>query len=179
MKFFHITNPMRALLYASKTTIGCLICWNVLEYFGVEDPIWALLTILIVSDPDIHTTLDMARERGINTGVGCLVGVLTIFIAGYSPVVTLFAAAVTTFIVLVIDVYPVNWRLAPSTVIIVVDGARHAVTLNDEVVQTGMRLLEIAFGCIVAIGLAWIYTNVFAVWRRYHPLPDAAQVDVE
>ncbi|KAB2698635.1 FUSC family protein [Ochrobactrum sp. Kaboul] len=156
----HLTNPGKALLYASKTLLGCLICWFALRWVGIEHPIWAVITVLIISDPDVRATLALAQARAINTAVGCTIGMLTIWIFGYSPLASLFGAALTVLLILMIDKYPINWRLAPATVVIVMDAGRFAQTRNEELLLALSRLVEIALGCAVAIALAWVYTRI-------------------
>lgn len=162
MSIAHLTNPGKALLYASKTLLGCLICWFALRWTGIEHPIWAVITVLIISDPDVRATLALAQARAINTAVGCAIGMMTIWIFGYSPVASLFGAALTVLIILMIDVYPANWRLAPATVVIVMDAGRFAASRREELLLAMARLVEIALGCAVAIALAWLYTRIIA-----------------
>jgi uncharacterized membrane protein YccC len=63
-------------------------------------------------------------------------------------------------LILMIDKYPINWRLAPATVVIVMDAGRFAQTRNEELLLALSRLVEIALGCAVAIALAWVYTRI-------------------
>lgn len=175
MAFMHLSHPEKALLYASKTLLGCLISWYGLQWAGIDHPIWAVITVLIISDPDVRTTLALSQARAINTAVGCAIGMITIWLVGYSPVASLFGAALTVFVILMIDRYPVNWRLAPATVVIVMDAGRYAETRNEELLLALTRLMEIALGCVVAISLAWIYTKLIdkVRARRNAPLPHA------
>lgn len=167
MAFVHLSHPEKALLYASKTLLGCLICWFALQWAGIEHPIWAVITVLIISDPDVRTTLALSQARAINTAVGCVIGMITIWLVGYSPIASLFGAALTVFVILMIDRYPVNWRLAPATVVIVMDAGRFAQTRNEELLLALSRLIEIALGCVVAIALAWIYTRLIERVRAH------------
>ncbi|MDT6939467.1 hypothetical protein RI570_04820 [Brucella pseudogrignonensis] len=51
---------------------------------------------------------------------------------GYSPVASLFGEAFTVFMILMTDRYPFNWRLAPATVLIVMDAGRFLQTSSKE-----------------------------------------------
>ncbi|GAB1583334.1 FUSC family protein [Phyllobacterium phragmitis] len=160
----------KALTYASKTLLGALICWYGLLLLGVANPIWAVITVMIVSDPDVTTTLNLAEARAINTAVGCAVGLATMLLFGYSPEASLFAAAFTVFVIMLIDRYPANWRLAPATVIILMDAGRLASSHREEITYALLRLVEIAVGCAVAIALAGLYTYLA---RRKKQEPEA------
>ena len=167
----------RALLYASKTLLGGLICWYGLIALGVSDPVWAVITVMIVSDPDLSTAVGLAQARIINTSVGCLIGFASLALFGYSPLLPLVAAAVTVSIVILIDHYPTNWRLAPVTVYILVDAGRMAATYAEELELALKRAGEIAFGCGVALLLAFAYTRLIGAWSASHPQPPAAGGD--
>lgn len=155
--------------------LGCLICWFGLQFAGIEHPIWAVITVLIVSDPDVRTTLGLAEARAINTMTGCLIGMGTIVLFGYSPVASLFGAALTVLLILMIDKYPANWRLAPATVVIVMDAGRLAQTRTEELLYALSRMGEIAVGSIVAIGLAMVYTRILEAIRARSELKRAAE----
>lgn len=166
MAFVHFSNLGKALHYASQTFIGCLISWFALRGIGIEHPIWSMMTVFIVSDPDIHTTLSLARVRAINTAVGCTIGMVMIWLVGYSPVISLFAAAITVGVVVMIDNYPSNWRLAPATVVIIMDAGSAAQTSDQELWLALSRFLEITLGCVVALSVAWIYSRAIMTIRK-------------
>ncbi|PRD43866.1 FUSC family protein [Phyllobacterium phragmitis] len=148
----------KALVYASKMFLGAAICWYGLLLMGVSNPIWAVITVLIVSDPDVTTAFNLAKTRTLNTAVGCTVGLTTMLIFGYSPEASVFMMALTVFVIMLIDHYPANWRLAPATVFIVMDAGRLAATQREEITYAMLRMLEIAVGCAVALALAGLYT---------------------
>ena len=152
----------KALIYASKTLLGGLICWYGLLCLGIDNPIWAVITVIIVSDADIQATLNSATARTINTTVGCAVGLATMLLFGYSPQAGVVAAGFTVFIVLLIHRYPSNWRLAPATVVILMDAGRLAADYHQGLFYALLRFGEIVVGCAVAIALAWVYSRIFA-----------------
>ena len=163
----------RSLRYASKTLIGSVICWFGLVWAGIADPVWAVITVMIVGDPDITTTAELAKARAINTAVGCVVALSVLLVFGYSPLAALIAAALTIMVVMLIDRYPTNWRLAPVTVMIVVDAGRLAQTHGEAIQFSLLRMAEIAVGCTVALGLAAIDTR----WMTSHRPPAGPAVD--
>jgi len=145
----------KPVIYAIKTLIGGMICWYGLLIFGVSNPIWAIITVVIVSDPDLTTAISLARMRVINTIVGCTIGLLCMVFFGYGTMLCLLAMAFTVFLVTSIDRYPVNWRLAPVTVVILMNAGKDAVSRHEEIRLALMRAGEIGFGCVVALGLAY------------------------
>lgn len=150
----------KAVIYASKIFLASVICWYSLSWAGVANPIWSVITVLVVSDPNLSTTLGLSKVRAINTIVGCAFGITSIFLFGYSPLITITTAALTVLFVNGVSRYPANWRLAPVTVVILMDAGRLADNHAAELYYAWMRVSEIAVGCIVALGLAGIYTKL-------------------
>ena len=150
----------KAVVYSSKILLASLICWYSLSFAGVTNPIWSVITVLVVSDPNLNTTLGLSKVRAINTLVGCAFGISSIFLFGYSPLVMILTAAVTVLFVNGVSRYPANWRLAPVTVVILIDAGRLADSHAAELHYAWMRVSEIAIGCIVALVLAGIYTKL-------------------
>lgn len=150
----------KSFLYSSKIFLAAAICWYGLLFAGIENPIWAVITVFVVSDPSLTTTLGLAKVRTLNTLVGCAVGLSAIMLFGYSPLISIISAAATVAIVTTIDRYPVNWRLAPVTVIILMDAGRLATDKTQEFHYVLMRVMEIGIGCGVALLLAGIYTKL-------------------
>jgi len=152
----------KSIIYASKIFFCTMICWYGLILIGIQNPIWAVITVFVVSDPSLTTTFGLAKVRIINTIVGCIFGLSSILFFGYSPLTMILTAVITVFCVNLITRYPVNWRLAPVTVVILMDAGRLATTHEEEFHYVLMRLLEIGVGSTVALGMAGIYTKLAA-----------------
>lgn len=162
----------KPIAYASKVFLASLICWYGLVAFGIPNPIWAVITVMVVSDPSLTTTWGLARVRAINTIVGCIFGLGSILLFGYSPLIMIVTASVTVMFVNLLSRYPVNWRLAPVTVLILMDAGRLAETHAEEFHYVMLRLSEIAVGSIVALALAGVYTKLT---RRIAPVAPVRQ----
>ena len=168
--------PQKSILYASKTFLGGAICWYGLTALGMPHPIWSVITVMIVSDPDLTTTRTLVAARIINTLVGCAVGLLAMLLFGYSPLVSLAAAAVTVLLITAIKDYPTNWRLAPVTVVILMDAGRLAANHRDQITYALLRAGEITIGCCVALFLAMLYTRLIVkAQARKHAAPHISE----
>ncbi len=161
-----LTIPQKSVLYASKTLLGGLVCWYGLSWLGVPHPIWSVITVMIVSDPDLTATRTLVHARIVNTLVGCVMGLLAMLIFGYSPLASIITAAVTVLLITSIKDYPTNWRLAPVTVVILMDAGRLAANHKDEFSYALLRAGEITFGCCVALFLAMLYTRLLLNYAR-------------
>ena len=160
MDFIQTALTHKSFVYASKIFLAASICWYGLTLAGIENPIWAVITVMVVSDPSLKTTFGLAKVRVINTFVGCAVGLASILYFGYSPINMILTATFTVACVTFTSRYPVNWRLAPVTVVILMDAGRLAQTHEEEFHYVMMRVMEIGIGCAVALALAGVYTKL-------------------
>lgn len=159
-KYLNTLLTHKSFIYASKIFLASVISWYGLILAGIENPIWAVITVMVVSDPSLNTTLGLAKVRALNTIVGCAFGLISIFLFGYSPMIMILTAVLTVTCVNMISRYPVNWRLAPVTVVILMDAGRLAATHQAEFHYVLMRVGEIGFGSVVALALAGLYTRL-------------------
>lgn len=150
-----------SIAYFSIIIVGATISWFILRWIGVDNPVWAIISVALVSDPDSQAATTLVKTRVINTLVGCFMGLLCLLVFGYSLFAMLATVGVTIFLVTSYAHYPANWRLAPVTVIILMDAARQAVTYSEQMYFALLRAGEIALGCCVAIGLGYIYKRLF------------------
>lgn len=169
MAHIHLSLPQKSLLYASKTTIGALICWGALHLLGIDNPMWAMITVVLVSDPDLNTARTLVAARVVNTIVGGAIGLTALLLFDYAIWIALAAAALTILVITSIEHYPTNWRLAPVTVFILFDAARHAASPQEEIHLALLRALEIGLGSAVALALALVYTRLFRAPKSVVP----------
>lgn len=142
--------------YVVIILLGTTISWVALTYMGIANPIWAVISVVLVSDPDSTATKQLVKTRVINTLVGCVLGLFSLLLFGYNPVVIIITVAITTLFVTTVKHYPANWRLAPATVIILSDAAHAAVGHSEQFYFALLRAGEIAFGCCIAVILSSI-----------------------
>lgn len=145
----------KSLVYAVNIFIGSCICWGALTRLGLPDPIWSIITVILVSDPDLSTLMTLSKMRVINTIVGCVFGMICLLAFGYNPWISFCAAAVIIIVITSLENYPANWRLTPVTVFIVMNASRSATTYYEEVMYSIMRAGEIISGCIVALCVSY------------------------
>jgi uncharacterized membrane protein YccC len=155
-------NP-QSLWYVAKILLGALISWFGLGALGLHRPYWAIITICIASDPDLASAKKLVAARALNTLVGAAVGLTGVIIGGLTTLTLFVCLGLTTFLVTAVPRYPANWRLAPVTVVIIMEvsaleGRSHAAEIHI----AEQRVLQVLAGCLIALGLAWIFSR----WYR-------------
>jgi uncharacterized membrane protein YccC len=154
------------LALAIRIVIGAGIVWLIVRTIGHRDPLWALISVVIVSDVQLDATVIAFRGRAANTLVGCAIGLAFLYLLGpasWSILLAMSAAVLaSTYSVQTLTA----WRIAPVTVVLVmtpsfIHGSVHAGTA---VAIT--RVVEVLIGSAVAVLVASIFALI-ARARRY------------
>ncbi len=62
------------LQYAVRILIGCAIVWFVLNRINHPSPLWALISVIIVTEPELSAAFLAFNSRIVNTLIGCAIG---------------------------------------------------------------------------------------------------------
>jgi len=153
----------QSLWYVAKILAGSLVSWFGLGALGIERPYWAIITICIVSEPNLESAKKLVGARSLNTLVGAAVGLTGVMIGGLTPLTMFVCLAITTLLVTTVPRYPANWRLAPVTVVIIMEvSTLQGSSRSTEIHIAEQRVVQVLAACVIALGLAWIVSS----WRR-------------
>ena len=148
MPFFSFNT--RALLYISRIVIGCAIVWWSLYFLPDNKKLFALISVIVVTEPDITLLRDAIKSRILNTIVGCLLGLIFIHISA-TVFSMLSAISVSVIISTSFKKYPASWKLAPVTVVLVMISALSDNLTWREVSSIALsRTGEILYGSLIA-----------------------------
>ncbi len=173
MSFFSFSN--KTLIYPFRMVLGCTIVWWSLYYLHDSRKIWAVISVIVVTDPDLDSLRTATISRIVNTAMGCITGILFIYIAGVNFWSLMAAITVSVVVSTSFKKYPSSWKLAPSTVaIIMIPSISESVTWQDAMHISLERTGEVLYGTLVAFILGFILSTVR---KKYFPrleniLPD-------
>ncbi|WP_406851189.1 FUSC family protein [Herbaspirillum huttiense] len=154
----HFINPRKnALAYLVKILSGCLILWYGLRALGIEEPYWAMISLIIVTEPDMTVAKANFRARLINTISGCIVSCIALVVFGPTFLAMLVALTAAVVVAMLLQNYPSNWRLGPATVVILLSAAFSGNGLSQELHLALMRVGEVIVGSTVALLQTVIY----------------------
>lgn len=159
MSYFSIKS--KEISFALRILIGCIIVWFALDLFHDAKKIWALISVIVVSDPNFNAVRENAKSRLINTLVGCIVGLAFIFFFGTGFVPSMFAITVSVLISTSFKSYPSSWKLAPVTVVILMMPP----LMGNETIKDAMSIAlnrtgEVLFGSLIAFLLGLLYLAI-------------------
>lgn len=160
MAFEFISPKKNALVYIIKILCGSLILWYTLPMLGFEEPYWAMISLIIVTEPDMNLARANFKARMINTISGCVLACISLLLFGPTFHAMLIAMVATIAIAMLWQNYPSNWRLGPITVVILMSAAFSGSGVNEELHLAFLRVAEVVIGSIVALLQGLVYMQI-------------------
>jgi uncharacterized membrane protein YccC len=162
---FTLQFTRNSFLYVFRIVLGCLISWWALAALHIDRREWALITVIIVSEPDFENLRNNTVSRVINTLAGCAVGLIFLVATGVTFLSMILAVTASILISTSYPRYPSSWKLAPVTVVIVmVPSVMTHATLSTALTVALTRAGEVLIGCVVAFLLGLIFARLHR-WR--------------
>lgn len=160
MEFNFISPRKNALVYLIKILSGSLILWYGLRAVGLPEPYWAMISLIIVTEPDMLIAKANFRARLINTISGAIIACLCLVFFGANFVSMLVALTTAVLVAMLWQNYPSNWRLGPATVVILMSAAFAGGGLHQELHLALLRVAEVITGSTVALLQTVVYIGV-------------------
>jgi uncharacterized membrane protein YccC len=142
--------------HAVRVLLAMGVCWAVISALGLNDPVWALISVIMVTDPDPSISAGLARARLLNTMAGVTLGLTCLLLCGTAPWVVFLGVALMIVIGTQRVQSPAKLRLATLTVVLVLGAGavRHS---TGAALETGLkRAGEVLLGCVVPPLVAWV-----------------------
>jgi uncharacterized membrane protein YccC len=137
--------------YAVRILAGTTIVWLALYHFKGIDPLWAIISVVVVSEPELGPAVLAFKSRVANTVIGCAVGLLFLFVVGPADWSILLAMAVSVLICTSFIHVPISWRIAPITVALVMKPSVLSHSVSAGIPVALHRTGEVLFGSAVAV----------------------------
>jgi uncharacterized membrane protein YccC len=157
----HFTRDPLALHYAVRIFIGTAFLWILLQRLGDDHAIWAIITLVFVTEPQLKSALESFRHRIYNTAVGCGIAILALLVAGPHYWVLPIAVTVAVLVSTRTPESPASWRSTPiATGIVLTAGLTAqswAVGLQTAIIRAG----EVFLGGVTALVIAWLMSLVW------------------
>jgi uncharacterized membrane protein YccC len=176
MKYF--TLNAKAISFALRVVLGCIIVWWSLYYLHDDKKVWALVSVIVVSDPNFDSVRSNLISRIINTIIGCFIGLLLIYVIGVSVWALMVGIALSVIISTSFKNYPSSWKLAPITVVIVIAPSIVAnAAWREAMVIALTRTGEVLYGSIVAFALGFIALKVDRVMEKKNTMAEVKHIE--
>jgi uncharacterized membrane protein YccC len=149
------------LHYAVRIFIGTTAVWLLLRNVGDANAVWAVISVIVVTEPHMQTAWLTLGYRIVYTVIGCTTGLIFLLLAG--PEIWVLPLAVTATVLICTNVVKLSssWRLAPATAALVIASG---VVEQSRISGAGVALHrtgEIVLGCAVAFLVTWCMSKIW------------------
>jgi uncharacterized membrane protein YccC len=154
------------LQYAIRILIGCVVVWFVLQHTNRRNPLWALISVITVTEPELSAAFLAFNSRIVNTLIGCAVGLSVLYLLGPSFWSILLGVIVSVFLCTSLIRVPGSWRVAPVTVAIVMTNGVIGGAPTAGLAAAVERTEEVLLGSATALLITYVATFIQRAIRR-------------
>jgi uncharacterized membrane protein YccC len=157
----HYLNDPLALHYAVRIFIGTAFLWILLQRMGDSHAIWAIISMVFVTEPQMKTAVDTFRLRIYNTAVGCGISLVALLIVG--PRAWTLPIGVTLAVLLSTRTpeSPAAWRTTPIAAGVVLTAGLEGNSWGAGLEIALIRAGEVLLGGVTAVVIAWAMSLVW------------------
>lgn len=160
-----VERRLSGIRYAVRVLISGVIVWVLLALVAHVDPLWGLISAVVVTDLKVQSAMKNFVSRMLNTLIGCAIGLLFLRLFGASAWVVLLAMALAIIVSADLVKVPISWRIAPITAAIVMTPAYVAHSSHAGLMAALQRTWEVVVGSAVAVGVSYATAGMLR-WRR-------------
>jgi uncharacterized membrane protein YccC len=170
----HYLHDPLALHYAVRIFIGTAFLWILLQRLGDEHAIWAIISMVFVTEPHMKTALDTFRLRIYNTAVGCGIALVALLIAGQRAWTLPIGVTLAVLLSTRTPESPAAWRTTPIAAGVVLTAGLAGKSWGAGLEIALIRAGEVLLGGITAVTIAWVLS---LVWMPDDPTKKAARAE--
>jgi len=135
--------------------------WIVFRAFGDTYPIWAMISVVMVSEIELHASYIATRGRIAHTAAGCAVGLIVLALAGTGIWQLCAASVIASLVSFYLVQLGGNWRTAPAaTVVVMATGIQHFSRYAGYQAAVE-RAVEVLGGSIIALAVTWVAAKLW------------------
>jgi len=161
LRRFLIHHDVMGLHYAVRIFIGTTVVWLLLWSVGDAEAVWAVISVIVVTEPQLQTAWLTLGSRIVNTVIGCATGLIFLLLAGPEIWVLPLALTATVLVCTYVVRLSSSWRLAPATAALVMASG---VVEQSRISGAGVALHragEVVLGCAVAFLVTWCMSKIW------------------
>lgn len=147
--------------YAVRLFLGTAVLWLILGPLRGTQPLWAVISMIFVTEPVLKNALEAFRFRIMNTLLGCVVGLFILALAGPRDWMLPVAVMITAFTATFLPQSPTSWRTAPiaATIVLASGLTSHSKAFGLHIAV--QRAGEVLLGGVVALCITWLMSKIW------------------
>ena len=151
------------LHHALRICLGTSILWFLLQYIGDTNPLWAIISLVLVTETHLQGTWLNFKARMIHTIIGCIIGFLSLLLFQGQSWTLPMALTATVLVCNYLTHVPLGWRVAPVTAAIIISAGMTQKTAIGGIDVAAHRTIEVLIGSTMALIITWIVSRF---WRE-------------
>ncbi len=156
----YLSDPL-ALHYAVRIFIGTAFLWILLQRAESTNAIWAIITMVFVTEPHMRTALDTFRLRIYNTAVGCAIALAALIVVGPRAWTVPIGVTLAVLFSTRTPEAPSAWRTTPVAAGVVLTGGLAGNSWGAGLEIALIRAGEVLLGGLTAVAIAWAMSLVW------------------
>ena len=156
--------------YTIRIFIGTSVLWLLLHDEQTSDSLWAIISLIVVTEPRTQPAWAAFRARLLNTMIGSGIGLVFLLPAWPLEWMLTPAISVSALVATYINRVQQGWRIAPITTALILSASMTQHTFQGAFSLALHRTLEVFIGSMTAV----IITAIMAlIWvpRTAEPTP--------
>lgn len=149
------------LHYAVRIFLGTAFLWLILGPQRNTQPLWAVISMIFVTEPLLKNALETFRYRLTNTGLGCLIGLICLGLVGPHDWLLPLGVMATAFAATFLPQSSTSWRTAPIAATIVLASGLTTHSKMFSVHIAVQRAFEVFLGGVTAICITWLLSRIW------------------
>ena len=149
------------LHYAVRIFLGTAFLWLILGPQRDTQPLWAVISMIFVTEPLLKNALETFRYRLTNTALGCLVGLILLGLIGPHNWLLPLGVMITAFSATFLPQSATSWRTAPIAATIVLASGLTTHSKMFSVHIAVQRAFEVFLGGVTAICITWLLALIW------------------
>jgi uncharacterized membrane protein YccC len=155
--------------YAVIIFTGATLLWLILSLGANTNPVWAISSLITVTDPQVKAAYQTFRSRILNSILGCVIGLIFLVLGHQSEWKLPFALAATVLVSTYFVRVQQSWKIAPITAgFVIATELTHHSTVGA--MEAGLkRTAEVMLGSFLGLFVAWVFSKI---WPMPEPKED-------
>ena len=158
---FLIHHDVMGLHYAVRIFIGTTAVWLLLRSVGDAYAVWAVISVIVVTEPQMQTAWLTLGSRIVNTVIGCTMGLIFLLLAGPEIWVLPLGLTATVLVCTYVVRLSSSWRLAPATAALIIASAIVEQSRIGGAKIALHRAGEVVLGCAMAFLVTWCMSKIW------------------
>jgi uncharacterized membrane protein YccC len=148
--------------YAVRIFVGTTAVWLLLRSVGDTDAVWAVISLIVVTELQMQTAWLPLESRIVNTVIGCTTGLIFLLLAGPESWVLPLALTATVLVCTYVVRLSWSWRIAPATAALIIASGVVEQSRIGGVEVALHRAGEVVLGSAVALLVTWCMSRIWA-----------------